>query len=84
MNFTDHWLCLTCTHLLKENLHLKLFVGTTKWLLTGGSCLEVTDYIPFDTINSEIFARILFSRIMLKDMFAMLKIRDWSIIYLHQ
>ena len=36
-----------------------------------------------DTLNSEIFARILFSRITLKDMFVMFKKnRDWSMIYL--
>ena len=35
------------------------------------------------TVNSEIFARILFSRIALKDIFATLKIRDWGILYLY-
>ena len=36
------------------------------------------------TVNSEIFARILFSRIALKDIFATYKIRDHDMIYLHQ
>ena len=36
------------------------------------------------TVNSEIFARILISRITLKDTFATLKIRDFRMIYLHQ
>ena len=36
------------------------------------------------TVNSEIFARILFSRIALKDIFAMVKIRDFDMIYLHR
>ena len=33
-------------------------------------------HICADTVNSEIFARILFSRIALKDIFATLEIRD--------
>ena len=33
-------------------------------------------YIYPNTVNSEIFASVLFSRIALKDMFATLKIRD--------
>ena len=36
------------------------------------------------TVNSEIFARISFSRIASKDIFSMLKIRDFGMIYLHQ
>ena len=36
------------------------------------------------TVNSEIFARILFSRKALKDIFVTLKIRDFGMIYLHQ
>ena len=36
------------------------------------------------TVNSEIFARILFSRIALKGIFATLKIRDLGMIYLYQ
>ena len=35
-------------------------------------------------VNPEIFARILFSRIALKDIFATLKIRDKGMIYLYQ
>ena len=35
-------------------------------------------------VNSEIFARILFSRIALKDIFATLKIRDLGMIYVYQ
>ena len=35
------------------------------------------------TVNSEIFARILFSLIALKDIFATLKIRDMCMIYLY-
>ena len=37
-----------------------------------------------DTVNSEIFARILFSRIVLKRIFGMLKIHDKGVIYLYQ
>ena len=40
--------------------------------------------LPGCTVNSEIFARILFSRIALKVIFAMLKIRDYGMIYLYQ
>ena len=36
------------------------------------------------TVNSEIFAKILFSRIALKDIFATFKIRDQVMIYLYQ
>ena len=36
------------------------------------------------TVNSEIIAIILFSRIVLKDIFATLKIRYYGMIYLHQ
>ena len=37
-----------------------------------------------NTVNSEIFARILFSRIALKCIFATLEIRDLGMIYLSQ
>ena len=37
-----------------------------------------------NTVNSEIFARILFSRIALTHIFATLKIRDKDVIYLYQ
>ena len=36
------------------------------------------------TVNSEIIVRILFSRIALKDIFAMFKIHELDMIYLHQ
>ena len=36
------------------------------------------------TVNSEFFVSILFSRIVLKDMFAMLKIHNWNMNYLLQ
>ena len=35
------------------------------------------------TVNSEIFLKILFLRITLKEMFVMLKNRDWSMIHVH-
>ena len=38
----------------------------------------------FGTVNSEIFARILFSRIALKPIFVTLKIRDKGVIDLYQ
>ena len=38
----------------------------------------------FNTVNSEIFARILFSPVALKHIFAMLKICDKGMIYLYQ
>ena len=38
--------------------------------------LSEVDMSSPDTVNSEIFARILFSRIALKDIFAKVKIRD--------
>ena len=37
-----------------------------------------------DTVNSEIFATILFSRIALKDIFATLEIRESGMIYVYQ
>ena len=36
------------------------------------------------TVNSEIFLRILFSRVALKDIFATVKIRDLGMIHLYQ
>ena len=36
------------------------------------------------TVNPEIFTRILFSRIASEDMFATLKIHDYSMIFLNQ
>ena len=36
------------------------------------------------TVDSKIFARILFSRIALKDIFATLKNRNWSMVTLYQ
>ena len=38
----------------------------------------------YSTVNPEIFARILFSRYALKDIFATLKIRDYGMLYLYQ
>ena len=35
------------------------------------------------TVNSKIFVRILFSRITLRDVFVMLKNRDWGMIHVH-
>ena len=40
--------------------------------------------MKLDTVKSEIFARILFSRIALKVIFATLKICDYDILYLHK
>ena len=40
--------------------------------------------IPFTIVNSVIFAGILFSRIALKDIFAILEIRDLGMIYVYQ
>ena len=42
------------------------------------------DYTDAITVNAEIFARILFSRIVLKDIFATLEIRDFGMIYVYQ
>ena len=36
-----------------------------------------------NTVNSEFFSKVLFSRITLKGMFAMLKFRNWRVFYLH-
>ena len=41
-----------------------------------------TTEFAFYTVNPEIFARILFSRIALKDIFVTLKIRDYGMIYI--
>ena len=41
-------------------------------------------FIEINTVNSEIFLRVLFLGIALKDKFATLKIRDYGMIYLHQ
>ena len=38
----------------------------------------------FCTVNSEILARVLFSRIALKDLFVTFKIRNQGMIYLYQ
>ena len=54
------------------------------------SCYIISEksftYIVFllCTVNSEIFARFLISRIALKDIFATFKNRDFGMIYLHQ
>ena len=40
--------------------------------------------IRLNTVNSEIFARILFLRIALKDIFPTLEIRDLGMIYVYQ
>ena len=57
------------------------------------NCLPRKHYVHFMdrfalqhvyTVNSEILARILFSRITLKDTFATIKIRNLDMIYLHQ
>ena len=50
------------------------FKRTTKRVLTGDDDLDGT--IAVCTVNPEIFARILFSRIALKDIFVALKICD--------
>ena len=50
--------------------------------------MQLMDYlvvvIKLYTVNLENLARILFSRITLKDIFAMVKIREFGIIYLLQ
>ena len=43
---------------------------------------ELAHMYTFNTVNSEIFARILFSRIALKGIFATLEIRDLGMIYI--
>ena len=43
----------------------------------------IADLKDVHTVNSEIFAGILFSRRALKDIFATLKIRDFDMIYLY-
>ena len=45
---------------------------------------KISIFTVTNTVNMEIFARILFLRIALKEIFAMLKIRDFGMIYLHQ
>ena len=44
-------------------------------------CLAVRLYHEIDTVNPEMFARILFLRMALKDIFATFKIRDHGMIY---
>ena len=55
----------------------------TVWQMVVISC-----YFGFvfegDTVNSKIFARILFSRIALKDILVTLEIRDLGMIYVYQ
>ena len=46
--------------------------------------LFLKDLIIQSTVNPEVFARILFSQIALKDIFATLKIRDLGMVYLYQ
>ena len=41
------------------------------------------DIFYSDTVNPEIFARILMSRIALKDIFVTLKIRDLDMLYIY-
>ena len=48
-----------------------------------GHLFSVSKNLYIVTVNSEIFARNLFSRIVLKDIFATFKIRDLDMIYLH-
>ena len=45
---------------------------------------RIYDLLPTITANLEIFLRILFSPIVLKGIFATLKIQDFDMIYLHQ
>ena len=42
------------------------------------------DIQPFPTVNVEIFARIVFLRITLKDTFVTLKVCDFGMIYPHR
>ena len=67
----------------------------TELVLTGALSTKISKHTDFDvsswiykrglyTVNSEIFARILFSRIGLKHIFATLKIHDKEKIYLYQ
>ena len=56
--------------------------GKIKW--TSRSCYLRSAKRLASAVNSEIFARTLFSRIALKDIVAMLKICDHDIIKLYQ
>ena len=61
----------TITFLLHQHMHLHCEIFDVKhWNII--------------TVNSENFARILFSRIALKDIFVTFKILDLDLIYLHQ
>ena len=52
--------------------------------VVGITQLHAIAYLFLSTVDSEIFARTLFSRITLKGIFVTLKIRDLGMIYLYQ
>ena len=54
------------------------------WVFKGGFCTYALHTEISYTVHLEFFVRILFSWIALKDIFAMLKIHDYGMIYLYQ
>ena len=68
--------------MLQNLLSAAVMIGTLRVRIQKE--LSVCMHLQENIVNSEIFARIKFSRITLKDMFAMLKIGNWCMIYLHQ
>ena len=81
-----------CANVLRQNLIVLLTVLGVGVGLLIGFLVAPHDPSPsavlwmgmFITVNSEIFARFLFSRIALKDIFARFKNRDFGMICLHQ
>ena len=63
-----------------SQLFLFLYISHFGLLLPEGPFCQILAHL--NTVNSEIFASILFSRRALKDIFAKLKIRDKGMIYL--
>ena len=64
-----------------NGLWLQGFSQVPIWM---AQLIQINSIGADDTVNSEIFATILFSRIALKDIFATLEIRESGMIYVYQ
>ena len=62
---------------------MKKFYNLGAWLASVTPIAEEQMAAKY-AVTSETFAKVLFSRPALKDMFAMLEIRDYGMVYLHQ
>ena len=73
------YICLSLFYLV-----LEIWASTRDFSTWALRVLFGNGFFKRHTVNSEIFARILFSRIALKGIFATFKIRDLDMIYLHK